>query len=176
MKEKIILLFLAGFSLSFTYSLHKQWKIFKEVGKEWQKINERKLWSEIRGLYKSKLLRREEGADGSFTFILTDKGKIKAITYHFDKMKIERKDWDGRWRIVVFDIPEKMRRSRDVLRDKLERLGFYELQKSVFVFPYQCEDEINFIIEYFNLRQYVRTGILEKIDNDLHLKKIFKLI
>jgi len=91
-------------------------------------------------------------------------------------MKIERKDWDGRWRIVVFDIPEKMRRSRDVLRDKLERLGFYELQKSVFVFPYQCEDEINFIIEYFNLRQYVRTGILEKIDNDLHLKKIFKLI
>jgi len=34
LKEKIILLFLAGFSLSFTYSLHKQWKIFKEVGKD----------------------------------------------------------------------------------------------------------------------------------------------
>jgi len=176
LKEKIILLFLAGFSLSFTYSLHKQWKIFKEVSKEWQKINDRKLWLEIRGLYKSKLLRKEECADGSFTFVLTDKGKIRAMNYHFEKMKIERKDWDGKWRIVVFDIPEKIRRGRDILRDKLGRLGFFELQKSVFVFPYQCEDEINFIIEYFNLRRYVRFGVLEKIDNDLHLKKIFKLI
>ncbi len=69
-----------------------------------------------------------------------------------------------------------MKRSRDALREKLKELGFYELQKSVFVFPYKSEDEIDFIIEFFEMRQYVRTILAEKIDNELHLKKIFKMI
>jgi DNA-binding transcriptional regulator PaaX len=76
---------------------------------------------------------------------------------------------------VVFDIPEKLKRGRDALREKLKELGFYELQKSVFVFPYECRDEIEFIIEIFELRKYVRFGVLEEIDNELHLKKIFEL-
>jgi len=91
-------------------------------------------------------------------------------------MKIKRENWDGKWRIVVFDIPEKIKRGRDALREKLKELGFYELQKSVFVFPYKCQNEIEFVIEFFNLRKYVRFGTLDSIDNNLHLKKIFKLI
>jgi len=90
-------------------------------------------------------------------------------------MKIERKKWDGKWRIVVFDIPEKKKGVRNALRRKLKELGFYELQKSVFVFPYECGNEIEFIVEFFELRPYVRTGVLEKIDNTTHLKRIFKL-
>lgn len=83
---------------------------------------------------------------------------------------------DGKWRIVVFDIPEKKRHGRDALREKLCELGFYELQKSVLVFPYPCQDELDFLIEYFGLRRYVRVGILETIDNELHLKKYFQLL
>lgn len=176
MREKILLLLMGGLSLGFSYSLHRQWRIIKEVGREWRKINERELHLEIRRLYQSRLLERKENVDGSFTFVLTDKGKTKAITYRFDEIRVKSKDWDGKWRIVVFDIPEKLRRGRDALRNKLKEFGFYELQKSVFVFPYQCEDEIDFIIEFFNLRRYTRMGLLEKIDNDLHLKKIFKLV
>lgn len=44
-------------------------------------------------------------------------------------MKITKKDWDKRWRIVVFDVPEELRKGRDVLHSKLRALGFYELQK-----------------------------------------------
>jgi len=54
-------------------------------------------------------------------------------------------------------------------------LGFYELQKSVWIFPYECKNEIDFIVEFFGLRKYVRFGILESINNELHLKKIFNL-
>lgn len=174
-KEKILLLLLAGIGLGFTYLPNKQWKIIKATAKEWQKINERELKKEIKNLYRSKLIKKIENPDGSFTFILTDKGKMKVLTYHFQKMKIERKNWDKKWRIVIFDIPEKLRNARDALRSKLKNLGFHEVQKSVFIFPYPCENEINFIIEFFNLRKYVRIGVLNSIDNELHLKTIFKL-
>jgi len=54
-------------------------------------------------------------------------------------------------------------------------LGFYPLQKSVFVFPYECENELEFITEFYNIRRYVRYIIAEKIDNEFHLKKIFNI-
>ena len=175
LKQKILLLLFGGVALGCAYSPRRQMRIIKAVAREWQKINEKELTDEIRKLYRSRLVETKLNADGSQTFVLTEKGKLRALTYRFDEMTIEKKDWDGKWQIVIFDIPERLRRGRDTLREKLKELGFCELQKSVFVFPYQCEDEINFIIEYFDLRRYVRVGLLEKIDNDLHLKKIFKL-
>ena len=174
-KQKIILLLYAGLALGFSYSYRKQWKIAKGVVQEWRKINSKELQKEIKKLYLSKLVEKKENPDGTITLVLTDKGKLRALTYKFQQMKIEGTGWDGKWRIVVFDIPEKLRKGRDALREKIKELGFYELQKSVFVSPYECENEINFIIEFFDLRKYVRFGLLETIDNDLHLKKIFNL-
>ncbi len=166
---------MAGLAFSFSYTYRRQWKILKETAKEWRKIDEKKLREEIRKLYQNKWIEKKENPDGSYTISLATKGKLKALTYHFLEMKIERKNWDDKWRIVVFDIPESLKRGRDVLRDKLKNLGFYELQKSVFIFPYECQNEIEFVIELFNLRKYVRFGVLDSIDNELHLKKIFKL-
>lgn len=175
-KEKILLLLTSGLALGFTYSPNKQYKILKLTAKEWQKINKRKLVKEIRELYNSRLIKSQENPDGSFTFVLTKKGELKAMSYNIQNIKIRKEKWDRKWRVVSFDIPEKNKKARDTLRWKLKQLGFYELQKSVFIFPYPCENEMDFIIEFFNLRKYVRFGVLESIDNDLHLRKIFKLI
>jgi DNA-binding transcriptional regulator PaaX len=175
-REKILLLLFSGIAFGYSYTIHRQWRIIEGVAQEWKKIEKRKLQEEIRKLYRTKILEIKENPDKSYTIVLTQKGKIKALTYHFQNMIIKRENWDGKWRIVIFDIPEKIKKARDALREKLKELGFYELQKSVFVFPYECRDEIEFIIEFFNLRKYVRIGILESVDNELHLKKIFKLI
>ncbi|MEK7664771.1 MAG: CRISPR-associated endonuclease Cas2 [Patescibacteria group bacterium] len=175
LKEKILLILLSGVAFGCSYTAQKQYKVLKFLGKEWQKINKNELKREIRNLYRSKLIKEKKNSDGSLTFILSEKGKLKALTYHFDKMKIEKNNWDGKWRIVVFDVPEKLRRGRDALREKIKKLGFYELQKSVFVFPYNCKDEIDFIIEFFGIRKYVRYGVLDYIDNELHLKNNFRL-
>jgi len=174
-KQKILLTLLTGVALGFSYSPNMQYRIIKEMGREWKKINKEKLKRDIRDLYRSHLIEEKENSDGSLTYVLTKKGKLKALTYHFNEMKIKKPKWDGKWRIVIFDIPEKLKLTREYLRQKLKDLGFWELQKSVFVIPYPCEEEIDFIIEYFNIRKYVRCGILETIDNDLHLRKIFKL-
>lgn len=175
-KQKILLLLLAGVAFGLTYTPQRQWRIIKEFSNEWKWIDKKKLHNAISQLYQSKLLKKNENSDGSTTLTLTHKGKLKTLTFHFQKMILEKKDWDGKWRMVIFDIPEKIRNGRDALREKLQKLGFYELQKSVFVFPYECEDEIEFIIEFFNLKRFVRFGVLNSIDNALHLKQHFRLI
>jgi len=176
LKEKLLLSILAGVSFGFSYSPRRQFRILKEFSKEWRKIDEKALKRKIWELYRSHLIEAKENPDGSFSFTLTSEGKLKVLTYHFQEMKIKQKNWDGKWRLVIFDIPEKLKVTRNAFREKLKELGFYELQKSVFVIPYPCEDEINFLIEFFNLRKFVRFGILANIDNELHLKKIFHLI
>jgi DNA-binding transcriptional regulator PaaX len=143
--------------------------------REWKKIDARKLHREIRELYQSKLIELKNEPDGTTVMKLTDRGKTKVLKYRFEEMKINRPQWDSKWRLVVFDVPEKIRSGRDALREKLRNLGFHELQKSVLVFPYECRDEIDFLVEFFELRRYVRYGVLESIDNDLHLRKIFGL-
>lgn len=175
LKQKILLLLFGGVALGCAYSPRRQLGIIKAVAREWQKINEKELADEIRKLYRSKLVEAKSNPDGSQTFVLTEKGKLKALTYRFDEMKIEKSSWDNKWRIVIFDIPERIRQGRNALREKLKELGFRELQKSVFVFPFECRNELEFIIEFFNLRPYVRHGVLENIDNNLHLRKLFKL-
>lgn len=173
--QKVLLLLLAGIALGLAYSPRRQARIVKELQREWKKIDRQELENTIRQLYKSQLIKVRENKDGTSTFILSEKGKVRALTYRFKEMRIRAGHWDGKWRIVLFDIPEKIKPARDALRHKLKELGFYELQKSVFVFPFECKDEIDFIVEFFNVRPCVRYGVLETIDNDLHLRNVFHL-
>jgi len=175
-KQKILLCLIGGLSMGLSYSPERQVRIFRKLIKELKKVDNKKLKQEVQYLYSSKMVGLKENPDGTTEIQLTDKGRLKVLKYHFEKMQIDKKGkWDAKWRMVVFDIPEKLRKGRDALRYKLKTLGLYELQKSVFVFPYACKDEIDFLVECFNLRKYVRYGVLEHIDNDLHLRKIFKL-
>ncbi len=175
-QQKVLLLLFSGIGLSVARSPNQYFKVFKEVKKEWQKINNRALNNAIRDLYRSKLVKEKENQDGSLTMVLTDKGKKKAITFNMDNMEIKKpKKWDKKWRLVLFDVPEKHKPAREALRDALKRLGFHEYQKSVFIHPYECQKEIDFIIEYFDIRRFVRTLIADELDNDIHIRKIFGL-
>lgn len=172
-KKKILLLLLGGVLLGFTYSPYGQRKIYREISKEWKKIDREKFRRNISALQRSKHVTIKQNLDGSYTYVLSGKGKSKALTFRFQEMKIPKHKWDQKWRLVIFDIPEDYKKARDALRRKLQQLGFQELQKSVFVFPYECRDEIEFIVEFFGMRKYVHYGVLESIDNNFQLKKSF---
>jgi len=85
--------------------------------------------------------------------ILTDKGikRLSKLSIHALNIK-KPKSWDGKWRMVMFDVPEQMRWSRNQIRNILKRLRFEAIQKSVFIHPYPCEDTINFLRTYYKLR------------------------
>lgn len=176
-QKKALILLLGGVGLSLARSPKQYFRVIESVSDEWRKINQQTLKKAIKSLYRSKLVIEKDNADGSTTIVLTDKGKEKALTFNIESMSIPvPKKWDKKWRMVLFDIPEKRKAVRNALRETLRRLGFYEFQKSVFVYPYECKNEIDYVIEFFRVRPYVRTVATQELDNELHLKKVFELL
>jgi len=175
-EQKILLLLVTGGVLLLNPQSKHSWKLIKAAAEEWKDINKRSLERAVQRLRTSKDIRNTRNTDGSITLALSKAGKTKALIYNLDAIKIKKpKQWDGFWHIVMFDIPEHKKKGRDALAARLKLLGLRTLQKSVFVHPYECGDEINFIAELFQIRPYVRTMIAKGIDNELELKQKFEL-
>jgi len=175
--KKILLLLEGGLALSLTRRPDIYFSIVKKIAKEWKKINERSLRDSIRKLYKSKMIDFRENQDGTVLTVLTNKGKKQILKYDIDKIEIKKPArWDKLWRLVVFDIPEDKNLGRKALAAKLKELGFYPMQKSVYIYPYECKDEIDFITEIFELSPYVRFLRVKDIDIELDLKERFYLL
>jgi len=175
-KQKILLLLLAGVALGLSRSPKNYFRILEGISKEWKEIDRNKLIRAVREFYRDKIVDYKENKDGIVEIILTKGGKQKALKYQIDEIKIKKPEkWDGKWRMVVFDIPEKKKKAREALRNKLQDLGFQELQKSVLIFPYECEDEIDFIVEVFEIRPYVRFLKVDSFTNEEQFKIKFKL-
>lgn len=111
---------------------------------------------------------------------ITSLGKGELLRYDIDDLHIIKgnKTWDGLWRVVIFDIPEKHRQARVALSYKLKEIGFYRFQKSIFVFPFECLNEIDFIKEFFKVGKFV--AVLKVVTfgdyHDIILKKYFDLL
>lgn len=175
--KKILLLLEAGIALSLTHRPDVYFSIIKKAAKEWKKIDERNLRDAIRRLYKSKLIGCKENKDGTVELVLSEEGKKRILNYNLDKIQIKKPpQWDKLWRLVVFDIPEDMKKGRMALAAKLKELGFYPMQKSVFIHPYECRDEIDFIAEIFMLTPYIRFLRVKDVDIELDLKNRFHLL
>lgn len=174
--QKILLLLEAGIILGLTTRPDRYFKVLKDTAREWKRINSQILHENIKRLYRSQLVTYRENLDKTVSLILARNGKEILLRYRLDNMTIPKPArWDGLWRLVIFDIPERLRKGRVALRNKLKELGFHRLQKSVFVFPYECRNEIDFVIEIFELRPYVRYLVVKEIDTATHLKHIFSL-
>ena len=172
--QKVLLLLEAGISLGLTRRPDKYFKVVRQTIKAWKKIDEQNLRRVIKRLYQSNLVASKTNPDGTESLILSDDGKRRALRYHFDKMQIPKPaKWDKLWRIVIFDIPEDQKAGRDALARKLKILGFYPIQKSVFILPYKCKNEIEYIAEMFNVKPFVRFMTVKEIDIESDLKRKF---
>jgi len=176
-QKKILLMLLGGIALSATRSVRKQWRVIKAVGEGLKEIDRQAIDRAVNSLYKTKLISEKHNRDGTTTLILNNYGKKKALTYNLEKIKINRpKNWDSRWRIVIFDIPYYLKKSRDSLRFMFKKMGFYPLQKSVFIYPFDCQKEIEFITEWYKANKYIRFIVADSVDNEYFLRKYFKLL
>lgn len=107
---------------------------------------------------------------------LTKEGEKTAGKFQINKLAIATpKQWDGVWRLIIFDIPEKLKIKREAFRGKLKELGFYLLQKSIWVYPYPCEREVMLLREFFNLQpRHIRVLEVQKLEEDGFLHKHFQ--
>lgn len=118
-----------------------------------------------------------EKRDGKSYARITSAGR-KALLLEEKKAALhngKKRRWDKRWRVVIFDIQEKRRRTRDRLRITMRELGFIRLQDSVWVYPYDCEDLIALLKAGLKLGSAVLYMVVEHIENDKHLRAEFSL-
>ena len=94
----------------------------------------------------------------------------------FEKINLKKpKRWDGKWRIISFDIKERRRQTRDQIRTTLRRLDFIKIHQSMWVYPYDCEDFILLLKSHFHVGKDLIYIIADKIENDRPLKYHYKL-
>lgn len=90
--------------------------------------------------------------DKEMSFRLTDSGKDRAL---WERMQYGDEKWDGKWRLVIWDIPEKRRTARDLLRFKLKQLGFVQWQKSVWATKVNCTKPLRDFIRKVGVEDWV---------------------
>jgi CRISPR-associated endonuclease Cas2 len=112
--------------------------------------------------------------NGSERFIkLTKNGELEAL---MSKARMPRHGrWDGKWRVIIYDIPEEASNKRDMFRRLLKINGYIQLQASVFVSPHSLNREAIAYLKETGLINYIRIMKVEEMDNDGDLRKKFKL-
>lgn len=142
-----------------------------------KKEKERKVLRALKNLEKKQIISLEEKDDKVFVY-LKDKNHPKIVEYSIKKLldfKKKKKKWDGRWFLVFFDVPEIQRNKRDYLRKFLKRIGFYQYQQSVYIFPYECEKEVVLIKKIVEGAKYMKYIIAQKIEDEDKIKQYFGL-
>jgi len=146
-------------------------------GESKKKYSRKTLYYALTRLERTKLLSYYYRKDGKIVFELSAAGKRRVRMFQTNEVAPKRpKRWDRKWRIIFSDISEKNKRGRDALRLKFREWDFYPLQKSVFVCPFPCEEEIAIIRDLF----HIPNGNLflietEKIPNEQMLLQYFRL-
>lgn len=108
---------------------------------------------------------------------MTKSGKKILDEWQMSNYKINRpKKWDGKWRIIIFDIPETKKKVRDEIRTVFKEAGFQRLQDSVWVYPYDCEDIIGLLKTDYGVGKHMLYIIADQIENDKYLRMDFDLI
>jgi CRISPR/Cas system-associated endoribonuclease Cas2 len=113
--------------------------------------------------------------DGKRYARVTEKGQ-RMLEMEVEREAITKKrKWDRRWRVVIFDIPERRKSTRARLRRFMGEYGFARLQDSVWIHPHDCEDLIALVKADFRIGADVLYMIVERLERDKHLREHFAL-
>ncbi len=138
------------------------------------KIDYSRINQEIKRLQKRGLVEIIKNRSKVTTIKLTPRGRQLLKRYFIDNLSIEKPvKWDGKWRLIIFDIPVKKNKSRDFLRRRMKSLGFYKLQNSVFVNPYSCYEVVKYLRDYIGVSSEVEYLEVESLESQDKLIEYF---
>lgn len=149
--------------------------LFALVPNEYRRRYPRKTFTQaarrLKGEYYFAVKRRN-----AWQFSLTEKGRALLDAYTIGQKIIKPSaKWDGKWHVIIFDIPETVRAKRDCVRRTLIELGFHRLQDSVWVFPYECRQIINLLRIRHQVISEALYLIVDSLDGDRWLRKHYHL-
>jgi len=135
--------------------------------KEWEKYNLSRLRKLIKRLETQKVVEivGEEVR-------ITNKGRQRILKYNLEDMELKRKT-DGKWRVIIYDVANLKKYQRDIFRKMLVKLKFLKLQESVYLTPFVCDKEIEYLREMFDVGKEVLVLKVKEIENEQIYKKYF---
>jgi len=170
-----IILYLADFIVGMNQVFDRHGMYRKNIKDywNWRQIDRARFSKDLYRLKKEKLVKYYI-KDKEKYIELMPKGFKRLLKYQIEEIKIKKpKMWDKKWRIVIFDIPDNKKGSRNILRETLKRLGFIRLQESVFIYPFECKTEIDFIAENYRVKPFLKYIIADILEGDHELLEEF---
>ncbi|MDP3941045.1 MAG: hypothetical protein Q8Q49_01920 [bacterium] len=146
-----------------------------DISGEWKQFNLSYLRQTLKRMAKQKLVRVEE-KHGTQRIVITERGKKRIFEYSLDEMKIQKaRVWDKKWRVIIYDIPRTKKAFQEQMRRTLKKLGFLQIQKSTYLFPYPCYKEIEFLRSYYGIGEHLKYMLVIKLEDDAVYKEYFGL-
>ena len=136
-------------------------------------MKDRKYYSSMQSLEKSGCIKRVNEDQ----FLITPKMAMRLTENKIIESDWDKKDWDGFWKIIAFDIPEEKKRERDVFRSLIKRKGFVGIQNSVFIAPFANFEQLANLRSYLGIEEYISLFVAKSAptDNDRALREKFNL-
>ncbi len=131
--------------------------------REWERKMDRKRFARLIYYLKKRGWIRIPELEGKKGIILTRKGMEKTLRIKY-KVAEKKKRKDGKWQMVIFDIPEKLKKVRESFRNDLKMLGYQKLQKSIWVCPYDVLEETQELIKKYSIEKFVRLLLIEEVE------------
>lgn len=148
---------------------------FSKDKKEWNRYYRSSLEKQTVKLWRKGIVEVKKGKEG-YNVIITDKGKKEILKYDVDNLTIpSQNQWDGKWRMVLFDIESGHEVERKLFRRKIKTMGFFRMQKSVYVYPFPCYKQIQFLREIYSIPHSVKLATVEHLENDEDLRRVFQI-
>lgn len=137
-------------------------------------LNENSFYTAI-----ARLRRRRMIDKGGYGYALTPRGEWAAMKAAVQRgmhtQRLEPGKWDGKWRMILFDFPERKRPDRDYIRGVLKKVGFKEFQRSTWISPHKIPAYLNRLFKDQRLKDHVRVITTQDINYDKDLRRQFKL-
>ncbi len=107
----------------------------------------------------------EFGGKGKVSLTLTPAGIHRLQRSIIDELEIPRqKPWDKKWRVITFDIPTRQSKQRAYFTRHLKSMGLYMLQRSIWIYPFPCFDQVEQVAGHFNVLRYCAFFEVSEID------------
>lgn len=151
-------------------------QVFGVINKKIERKRRYEIKSSLSKLADRHLIEFGKNKNGQTVTRLTAQGEKILRLAEMNNYKIKKpKKWDDRWRVIIFDIKEERKSTRNKIRHTLKSIGFYQLQKSVWVYPYDCEDFITLLKTDFKIGKDLLYMLVWKIEYEKPLLNFFKL-
>ena len=144
----------------------------KREENEWKKFNTWRLKQILKRMHQQKLVEIVE-RDNEQLVKISQNGRKRLLKFNLDEMKLKDQSWDGKWRIIIYDILTGKREEASLFRKTLKKLKFLKLQRSVYLTPYKCYDEIEYLRQVCSVNTEVLILTVSGLENEKAYREYF---